>query len=584
MVNADDVTFTPTGGFFCPNCDAEVYHRRGDVRSSCFAHCPGQVTAEDCDDYYPGQGGTHLGQQARSGPAARRSRMALYVSCGGLAGAQATWQLELLLPESQDNYGSVVVDEALWGRMSIPLAKLEKGPIRIPMRPIAGQVHVRPEGVRDSQYIAILQEPFSGLDDRIPNIFRYSEHAGRQLTNKQQPLFWGRGYFLVHHRALALAIPSALKVWALKDQGDWRAHVIELPPDEDERVVSWIERNLDRRTESPPVSLSMVFPPIVELADDEAVVQAEGQHVVLGISGEAGAEPPDVLLIQTLGDKLHRVLLPRDLPALVSIGPLPSGRTVAYFPDEWEAEVWIQTVRQPRIEPPRPAELVFEGAGSETTLPLHCEKAGQALDEIRAGRLKLKGIRVPPRIPVRLAVGRKGSSGPDRVIEKLQPTCNEEHSAPPLEVQRGFEQDVATTLRSLLEPGDQDLLVDLGNFGRAATSQREEKRANTPALELPAEFRRTANWLILTAQQARVQGLRCVREGLNAIDVFLRTKAEQVLPSTDVELLRSIVSLGSTPVSLESQVRTLAKNLESLVAPHNSAPTPRSKLRGMYEP
>jgi hypothetical protein len=448
--------------------------------------------------------------------------------------------------------------------MTIPMAKLFKAAVRLAIRPKVGSVQVLPQAINDPAYLEIIREPHSGLDDRLPNVFRYSEHGGRQLWDRRQPLFWGRGYFIVHHEALALSIPSALKVWSLRTQGVWRAHVIELPSSEDERVSSWVERNLDRSTEAPPVSVTLVSPPIAEVSPDESVVVSVGQNVVVGLFGETGARSPREMWVQGSGDvRPHRVVVPDELPALVSLGPITDGHSDIFLPQEWDAELRLLGIRSPKYAEPRPAELLVESMGYSSSLPVHSEKASAALEDIKAGRLVLKGLRLPPRLGSRLIICKVDLATFVRKIDWTPPVLQPDQEAS-RDFHGEFEREVSSLLLSTLKDEPEGFTLDLGNFGRIGTARRTRETVAPTPVELPADIRRIAAWLLSCSLDVGTSEALSSSDGVRAVERLLEAGLRSELPEGDAKLLDRLVTLGKVPSSLEPHTRALAWQLSRL--------------------
>jgi len=558
LIDAEGAGVPAYARYVCPCCSAEVHLRRGSIRVHYFAHNSGKASP-DCENYHLGFGTSGFAISPRSGPAARRASLSLYLQVPDWTSRVPSWHLQLQIPQTNDGSGFIVVEDGLWGQVSIPAMKLLNQSMRVSIRPTTQPVRLRAEGLADTGYFRQLEERVPQLHDRCPNIFRYSERGGRCISAPSQPLFWGRGYFVVHHQSLALNIPSLLRPHALLDQGDWKAHVIEFPDDEDDHLRSWADRNLTREVEVPPVRLELIEPSIFEIQDDDALVVLTGHEVIVGVIGEPGSHTPSKLcLTHGIGGQIHELPLPSSLPTLISLGQLPEGLTEVYLPDQWDAELTFHATKHIRVVEPPAAELVIESMGRENSVPFHSQMASKALQDVKESRLTLKRIKLPKRLGVTVLLDQSdltSSPGQRMALGPNIPADDHEgtnwHTA--------FEEKIANLLRQMLAVERIDLQIDFGNFGLAETVDARSNVSKQAAIFLPESARRTAKWLLATAfANAGGELEEPATEGLRAIDRYRRVATGRSLATQDEELLSQLVALGRVPVELEPHVRALA--------------------------
>jgi hypothetical protein len=534
--------------YTCPTCGGRVFLRRAGRRRAHFAHFPGEGSPE-CEEYHPGTGGGGSG-----GEHVRRPKpLSLYLALEGDVRSRPSWHLELLLPQIPDGHGRLVVKSGIGGHIPVSFVRLRQGPVLVRVRTQVDPIILSVIGSLDAATLARAELPIPGLDDDRGNLFRFTERGGRRIEGRQ-PMYWGRGYFIVWNRSLDTRWPSSLWRADLQQLRDWQCTCVELPAEADTRVSEWAKRFLGCSVERPPVMLSLVSPIYTRLVDDSFAIEV-GSEVLAGVTKTHGSRMPPLLTHITSKDtELYE--LPDDDSLVLSLGGASAGRASISIGDEGDEEKSLSLT----IRPPGPVRVapnvslqVRTQSGEESILPLHSEEADVAGFHVAAGHYTLKRLYLPSLLQVRLRWLPKGR--PFWLEEDIVP---EEHLTEEalLSSKTKFEELVFFRMMSRVDESDQ-VVVDIGNYGSLHLRGRPVLPNEAPERTLDSETRERIAWLLALPDP------RSAEVGEHALAViswpvwFSLTSESpaSALPAADRQSLQAISGRGAWSSRLEPHLR-----------------------------
>jgi hypothetical protein len=548
--------------YVCPGCDAPVDLRGGRIYAAYFAHRVG-TASEDCAYYHPGGEYTYapVGPSFADPDAVRP--LSLYLTVQGGSDPRPQWGLALLVPRSPTQTGTVVVREGVSGMVRVPCSTLNRCGLPVPVRARTDTYELEVSADVDPDYARRVTVPTPGLDLFNGNVFRDGSQGGRRLADTT-PLYWGRSYYVIWRRDLAVRWPTSIRRDYLQDSGVMRCAWVELPLTEDEATLDWADEFLGRSIERPSVTLGVVTPIISATQPDDSLLVDADAEVIIAVVREPGSTMPDALSVTRAGMTTpSRVFLPAggDI-ALVSLGSIPRGLTrVAVELEEDEDAVLTLDVHTRIVghEPPSVMLMLREADGQEQRIPVYSAEAERALGRVRDGAATLVSVSLPPRVG---CVIRGRTPEHDVWRDDAIQWSRSEHLTDSDAHEHERMSEVTRRLAKLLSAGVEFEAI-FGNFGRVHL-RAVAKRAASRARAIPNVVRSRIHWLLSVAGSATSEPAErapCVPTP-RILDDVLRTACAQVNP-TDQALLQLIAGRRRWPPAVEPHLRVLATELRS---------------------
>ncbi|WP_445407707.1 competence protein CoiA family protein [Symbiobacterium terraclitae] len=470
--------------YVCPKCRAPVRLRRGDNRRPHFAHLSGKADPA-CELYAPVVGSG----QADKGGKRRRPYRSLAVYLRSVEGrGPLQWFLELGVPEPDSGLlqGDIVIPFALEGERTIPVGSIRKGGIRVRVRPDY-RYNLVLRGLPETDWTLRCSQPIDGLIKKGITVFEYSPHGGRALA-RQRPLCWGRAYALIWESSWKPSwwpATSNFIMAELMSKGSWQGAIIRLPAEPVRQVQSWVSQCLDRVVEQPPVEIRLVSPPPERRLDDGSLVVSPDAHVLIGITGECGAQEWDQLCVSCNDGLVAQAYHGEHSgPVFYSLGLLPEGRTDIWVDDNIDSA--LQLVVSRSTSPKGIPEVTLFGRDSgnvEWSVPLDIHRGAEVLSRVRSGAAALSSIYCPAPVPVYVK-WRTGDQGGWNT-----------RVATPDPLTRLVPSDVVFALSQALTRDENSVVLDAGSFGCIQVDVAKRLPA-TPRVAVRDALKQRLLWLL----------------------------------------------------------------------------------------
>lgn len=540
--------------YLCPVCHKPVQVRAGEVNSAYFAHKIGEASV-DCENYHPG--GDYDGPRGPQRPYAAPLRpLGVYVAVEGAPNKKQAWKAELLLPRSPSPRGTVYVPAGRSGPIPVVCSHLTNHGRRIPVKVVSDSYTLRVSSDVDPDYSRKLSVLTPGFAPDAVSIFRYSESGGRRLE-EHSPIYWGRGYYVVWPRALALSWPSRLWRDDLRDVGAWSAARIELPANEDYAIARWADEYLSRDVQKPPVTLSLVYPPTALRLEDETLLVRAGESVIVGITGEHGSAIPESLEVHHSSVQgISNVTLPDELPLLIDLGPLPSGLLNLALTDDDETELVLQLAEASAPPGVLTPTIGYEQDQKHVVVPVYSTAAEAALQDARLNRLTLSDLYIIPGMPLSLRM--KG--GLDGFREVLFEWDASTIASRPSDYALAIRDEVMAALLNALKSND-CFDLDFANYGQLALAAEMHLPSSMSDFRLGSALRNRLIWLTSVARLSVVGEVVMVPYLDHAVDYILNAHAHS---REDRSLLNTVRQQRSWPKSLLSHIYDIANIFSAL--------------------
>jgi hypothetical protein len=541
--------------YLCPTCSKRVYKRPSKVNSPCFAHFPGEGSV-DCNFYHPSaEDASELPRELRAqNPATLR----LFLQLTGRPTEATHWQLELVVPRCRLGEGSVHVDYALRGSITLPCSGLRVSGKRVAVPPQTQAYRLRLSGPIDEGYLRAASAEAPGLSPTAPNLFALSDDGGQRLGDGR-PIHWAGLYALIH--ATESEPTWSTTVWhrSLSRRGDWSCAVFRIPVEADNETRRWIEDALGREVVAPQVGISIVAPVPIGTDEDGTIVVSDGSRVVIAVTGQRGSQPPPGIRLRKDGGSMDVVSLPRSLPAFVFIGGVDRDGTELTLEDDRDdssLRIRASDLTLNRVLPDARLQLRDTITGGSFETAFYSEHAAAGLQGIRDRRLALDGVVIPRRLKVKI------QTRPDRAVGTLVKVLESRRSESdhPPEAHEEFQQRVCLELSTLLQRDGGFLRVDLGCLGRPAIDGSRPTRSHIPVAGLSGSSRNMIRWVIGVTEGADMEA-RSDSTALLPVTRVLGGKRIHPLHPEDAGLLSRLVSLGLYPPVLESHLQEISRRV-----------------------
>lgn len=523
----------------CPRCGAQVRLRKGPRRVPHFAHVSG-LANPDCEMYVP-VFSSGIGLPSGSRGRSYRS-LGLYLHVIEGSTRPFSWHLEIGIPEPDIELGSIRVQCAWDGMREFGVRSIGRGGRRVRVRPEAGAYMLMAEGVPESDWVRRVRQPIPGLSLREISIFRFAASGGRRI-GEQQPLYWGRTYGLLWTPPMGPNWwPKAelMDVALLQRVDKWCGALIRFPDSHDRQVESWVDQCLGRRIERSLAELTLVSPlPLARLSDGTYVVRPD-QEVIVGISGEPGAQGwSHIMLAHPNNDRLSRHKGHGTVPALFSLGSLDIGRTDLWL--DGDEEGCLQLFAVSDFQPPLlnlgvELHVQQERGGHGSSIPLHAAGSSNVLRDVRSNQTRLVGIRLPERVLVILR------------WRQVAQKSDWQSWSPPTEhsyERNELEALTLSKLRELLLSPDLDIEIDAGEFGKARVNARSASDLRMGQRRMTNQWRGRVRWLMSMAHSAPQGGTRS--RGLSQV---IERGLITCLHPVDQMLVKQLIAYRTWPVDL----------------------------------
>jgi len=548
--------------YLCPNptCRKRTHWRGGQGgHRAHFAHWPGVVGQDTCEDYYPPQGSASTGA---SRVAAEASPLPIHLAVPQPDERFPYWEVRIVFPESLMGLGTVTVDCGLRGTQRVSLPTLAGGGISVPVVTQTEDYRlVLSDGIEDESRRR-LERPIPGLSLDVPSAFRYAESGGRRLPTGV-PLYWARGYYLVWNRSSAVTPPGGLRWWRpLQVQRDWCAAEIEFPQDPDETISGWVDRLLERRIEHPPISITLVAPADGRPRGEESLAIPEGKTVILGIVGAPGSRFPDDLSLLVSGPEGTKTLPLKPRPQQILLQELPLGEHRLELGGLPESALTLSVTSDrglPSIPAPR---FTAQGPKGDESIPFHCERAGRLLGDLLAGKTVLMDVDFPRRLRIMLEETLPSGASPKRSFQ-----LDDSDGVDGPEAHVALRKEILATLNSSRERGLRGLLLDAGPYGRIG-APTGTAQGPSDLIDLPESLLNSIRWLMTTREAVGHVPSRpvplCQRIPPRRIDTWVSLIRTRTAECSD--LMRCFLQIEDWPLGLHAQVLANRHVLRSVLA------------------
>ena len=550
-VDADEANAYGLERYLCPVCKEAVFLRRGRVRKAHFAHRPSEGTRE-CENYHPG--GEYAGSGGFTTQVRKPQPLPLYISVDSSGAGRMPWHLDLLIPYDPAAKGMVLVHDGISGRTRVDVSHLPQGGKRIRVRNQIEPYLSSLMGTGEEAYKARFAVPVPGLDPQYGNTFRYSERGGRRL-DPGQPLYWGRGYYVVWSRAVIPAWPAAVYCRRLKEYQGWQCACVELPPDDDPDTSRWADEFLAREVRRPPVTLAVVSPLTHRLPDDSLAVE-EGSEVIVAVTREHGSAMPSELQVTWPGLRAVETLpLRKEDRLLINLGRVPTGTTIITLSDGEEDQITLVARQAVHVNQSQRAGLLVCGpSGQEQLLPAHSPMADEALTSARDSSdpaAAIVGVSLPFGLPCTLS-----HRAPDASENEVQRFRWPEDwgDVDPTRLLREFTEHVWRQLVALLSTATH-VELDFGNFGSVRLAPAPTVAAASQRLVLSLGLRERLSWLASFPDDPYRD--TSISVGWPTSLSLILAPSEARLRATDKSLLGRVVSRGAWPNRLAPHVHAV---------------------------
>lgn len=537
----------------CPTCYADCHLRTSYNKKPHFVHDSGKAS-DDCENYYTS--GTIIKSSYFSRWADRRRLPGIYISCLSdlITHETIKWRVQLLIPECSKGTGCVEITDGLYGIVTIPVDRLNRGGKKVEVLPkmfyqvtISGQV--------DSAYSTLFDKPISGLDTQICNVFNFSQVGGRKLQEKQA-LFWGQAYFLVYHKDFEPQWwPRAglLNITDLSSFLDWHCILIELPKFEDNQVIKWVERILNRDIQWAPLKLSIVSPIESHRLSDGSILLPV-KDTLIGVTGEA-YEGSSEICVQLPDGPLNSIMInTEELPAIISIGKLPPGRTEVWLSENPEIGISISAFEDSSISNPQGIVFTFEHKQKGILLiPVHSIQTTNYLKESLTNIVTLVGISLPMGIPVSVRHRRNTES---KWHEEKMVAGHSNNEDEKIIKHKEFENSICKIIKNR-DKNYEMLEIDFGQFGKIHLGSL--KSNNLQTYHLSQKSRQQLQWIISILSVYNPISSPSSGEGKRRLEKLLRQVPFEWYIEDDRKLFISLLKFKIVPIIAESHLRKIVK-------------------------
>lgn len=542
--------------YLCPKCYADCHLRTGKNRRPHFVHDSGKAS-DDCENYHPSE--TIISNFHSIGWSDRRRLPSIYVCLSDSILYDAkSWTVQLLVPECPTGTGNVVISDGEYGSVTIPIERLNKGGRRVYVLPKT-TYQIRVNGLVDSTYCDLFGKPIVGLDKHCCNVFHFSSTGGRKLEEKQS-LFWGQSYYVVWHRDFEPPWWPRKDVVTLKNlppNRDWQCTIIKLSTTEDYQVKKWVEKVLRREIKIAPGTLSVITPIVIRRLDDGSLQLPSDSETLVSLTAKHSGKRVSKMCMQLPDGSINMLTIPTfERTTIVSIGKLPIGRSVVWFPENPDIGISLFAVKEEIDSFPQGVMLSFEQAkGKSVIAPVHSILAKTYVQALEQGSLSLAGVSVPWGVQAKVRY-KDNSKVRTALHEKTlfaEQADNEEEN---ILRHKEFEESLCQIIQGAKTMTYEMFEVDFGNYGKIKILP---SLSSPEVYKLSHQVRRQLQWVVSLLNATNQKSTLSSGEGVKKLGTWMRQVPLQQFALEDRIILSRLLKYTFIPISVETSLRNIVK-------------------------